>query len=558
MKLILTIPQNEAAADLFRGSNLFNVAQSKNSFDQNIDIITYKKDIDTSNKNPVEQILPVLESLLSLFVNAFIDSIRENNLKKLLSSTLQLQSFRSYCNDLTRELEPNADDDNSSKILALVKAKNINQKLTFFPSSSEDFKSRLNYDQALWFATQYLHFTYLKNYEYSNIVQECDINGTPISAPVQIFRAAYLLMTEFMTLAKEEFLSKAVTKEEESKIEYFYESFCSLSEGEETIDERLWHRYFKEVEKIFLSITSKNAQPSDQLIQLTNLYELIKHMSQKNREIFAIEMREIFHPDLLREISQQFVGIANSLPDKEFLSQCCQLTQDYVSEITQAFNFCNLIIPKTERPNLNGAKCVTPFIKSAIEENMESLETLHNGLTTYRASSFKKLGVNHESAALNEEVAEAFYDNITDHAERDLATDNASHNSMFIRATRDAMVSPIERRVKLANKLIDTANDSQQSVRQRVTNIQSELAEKHESQDSGRTSLLSQCWNVLKRIGNAMKSLYYYNDEVERVAHVKKSVNPEISADKEKMTLRFLQGAKAVGICSTLKCNITA
>lgn len=546
MTLILTIPHNEAASALLRTSNLFNVTLGVNSFGQNIDIITYKKDIDTSNENPVEQILPVLKRLLSLFVDAFISSIKEGNLKKLLSSTLQLQSFRSYCNDLARELEPNADDDNPSKILALVKAKNINQDFKVFPSSSTDVESRLNYDEALWFTTQYVHFTYLKNHEYGDIVQECDTNETPIPTPAQIFIYAYQLMTEFVVLDGQDFLCQAVS-DEACKKEYLYKSFCSLSEEEETIDERLWHRYFKNVEEILISITSENAQPSDQLIQLTNLYELIKSISEKDRESFAIEMREILNPALLTQISQQFVRIATSLPNKEFSSQCCQLTQDYISEIKQALDFCNMIIPEIERPNLDGARCVTPLIKAAIEENMESLETLNNGLTTYRASSLEKLGVSPESAKLNEEASD---ENGLDRTDRALATDHASHDTQIIRATQDTMGSPIAIRVQLADKLIDTVNDSQQSVRQRVINIQSELAEKHESQDSGRTSLLSQCWNVLKRIGNAMKSLYYFNDEVERVAHVKKAANPEISADREKMTFRFFQGAKAVGICS--------
>lgn len=548
MRLILTIPHNEAAVALLKESRIFNVTAGLNSFGKQIDIITYKKDIGTSNKSAIQKILPVLNKLRSLFVNAFIASIKERNLKKLLSSTLQLQSFRSYCNDLAKELEPSADDDNPSKILALVKAKSINRDFKVFPVSSTDTESKLNYEKALWFTTQYGYFTSLRNGEFTTLVEQYNDEEKPLPHPAQIFSNAYMLMTEFVTLDEREFLSRDVTEKELEK-EYSYKSFCDLSEREETIDERLWHRYFKKVEEIFISITSENAQPSDQLIQLTNLYEIIKSMSEEDRENFAIKMRGILDEDLLILIIQQFVGIATSLPEEGSLSQCSQITQDYVSEITQALNFCYAIIPEIERPNLNRARCVTPLIKAAIEENIESLETLNSGLTTYRESSLEKLGVNHESAALNEEVSEAD-DNITDHADRALATDHASHDLQIIRATQAPMASPIAIRVQLADKLIETANDSQRSVRQRVINIQSQLAENHESQDSGRTSLLSQCWNVLKRIGNAMKSLYYYNDEVERVAHFKKAANPEISADKEKMSFRFFQGAKAVGICS--------
>lgn len=373
MRLILTIPHNETAVDLLRESGLFNVTPGVNSFGQQIDIITYEKDINRSNEDFVQQILPVLKRLLSLFVDAFIASIKEENFKNLLSSTLQLQSFRSYCNDLARELEPNADDDNPSAILALIKPKNINREFTLFPDSPDDIQSQLKFDKALWFTRQYVHFTYLKNHEYRDLVQECDEKCKPIPTSAQVFRDAYSLMTEFVTLEKRAFLSEAVTEEELTK-EYSYKSFCRLSEGEETIDERLWHR---NIQEIFVKLASKIAKPTEHLIQLTNIYEIIKSMSKENRENLAIEMHEILDPGLLTQISQQLVSIAASLLEISLI-QCSQLTQDYIVEIKQALDFCNMIIPEDKRSNLNDAKCTTPLIKAAIKENMQSLETLNS------------------------------------------------------------------------------------------------------------------------------------------------------------------------------------
>ena len=497
MKLILTALASKEILSALKDQSYFKVSEELNSFSQPIYIISYDSNEHLTQNRPIQKILPTLKALQAVFVNDFIKAIKEKNTSTLLAATMQLRAFVGYCSDLAKEIDTEKCKDQSSKLLALAKAKMINNEYSIFPDEDNKPGKKLSVDDTKWFSLQYYSLTHLKTHEYKALQEKHNDQETPLPEKAEIFGQSYELLTMFMTLDNQSFISNLPSKEEAEQAKYLYEQFCSYIPKQETLSQRLPHRAIVAAVQNLQSTT-----PMGQISALTDVYEVIKNNTDEENSAVRQYLLKSTSSDDLKLIDNRVNAIKQGLlphlqnpSDKNCIRP---IAEEYIHELTHTLKFFQALNEqKQEEENSNTSlptKDESTEIQNVLKNNIESLNHLGAGLQTYHNDNQNK--------------------------------------------------SPT--RKKFADELLETSKKSGLTVRERVTKIEEKLNTSTEPESS---SLLEKCWNVLKRIGNAAKGLWHYQNEIKRTAHFRKAADLHKSASLYELKYgSFFPAAEKLGV----------
>lgn len=496
MKLILTALFSEGIVSALKDQSYFTVSEGLNSFSQRIHIISYSSGEHLSQKRTIEAILPTLKALQAVFVNDFIQAIKNQNITGLIAATMQLRAFISYCNDLAEKIDTEKWKNKSSELLALAKAEMINNEYAIFPENENGPNKQLSVDDAKRFSLQYYSLTSLKNDEYRTLQEKHNDEETPLPEKAKIFGESYTLLTMFMTLSHQKFISKLPSDKEARQAKYSYEQFCSYVDQQETLSERLPHRYLIQA---FNILSKSPTSVTDQISALTDVYEAIKNNTEEDNSAVREYLLQFTSKEDQKLIYERVNAIKQTLsryvqnPSDKNCTRYAAITQEYINELTHTLTFLEFF--KSEDSN-NSAfrKNNINQIENVLKSNIESLEDLAGGLKTY-------------------------------------------HNDSKGKSTE---------RKKFADDLVTISKNSTLSARQRVINIKEKINTPSNKTESG---LLEKCWNVLKRIGNAAKGLWHYRNEIKKNAHFEKAANPHESVSLYELKYgSFFPAAEKLGV----------